>query len=300
MFKFFLSVSIIFVIVGIIFGITRVFILEPVLYQPVSKMEEVISDVESTTQNLLEKIEEKIAAPPPLQALPQPTKLPTNLTNQGTFVWTNIQRATNGIMPLNENQELVLVAKAKLQDMFEHQYFAHVSPLGTGVDYFVSKTEYLYILVGENLALGDFGTDEKLVQAWMDSPGHRANILNPKFTEIGVATRKGNFEGKPTWLAVQVFGLPRESCPEVSETLEAQIENRQHQIEQLFLTLDQLKNEIETMTSRRNQAYNQKIQEYNMFVTQYNTLVEETKVLINQYNLQLHEFNECINKYTSL
>ena len=61
--------------------------------------------------------------------------------------------------------------------------------------------------------MGNFKNDQDLVSAWLNSPGHRANILNTRFTEIGTAVLKGFYEGREVWMAVQEFGLPLSSCP---------------------------------------------------------------------------------------
>lgn len=53
---------------------------------------------------------------------------------------------------------------------------------------------------------GSFLTNQKIVNGWMQSPGHRKNLLSGKFEEIGVAVVKGRLEGDETWIAVQVFG----------------------------------------------------------------------------------------------
>ena len=60
--------------------------------------------------------------------------------------------------------------------------------------------------------------------AWMNSPGHRANILNPHFQEIGVAVGKGMYEGHETWIAVQSFGMPLSACPASDANLKIKID----------------------------------------------------------------------------
>ena len=96
--------------------------------------------------------------------------------------------------------------------MFEKEYFEHKSPSGIGASDIAHDVGYEFILVGENIALGNFDGDEALVQAWMDSPGHRANILNKRYTEIGIAAEKGLYQGKMMWLAVQIFARPMSLC----------------------------------------------------------------------------------------
>ena len=68
------------------------------------------------------------------------------------------------------------------------------------------RSNYPYLAAGENLALGDFKNANELVAAWMASPGHRANILNGVYRDIGVATGFDAFEGRKTIIVVQIFG----------------------------------------------------------------------------------------------
>jgi len=240
----------------------------------------------------IKEIERKILTPPPLRAPEEAPK--AFLTREGVIQWTNIQRAEYGLPPLKESAKLDSSAEIKAEDMLENQYFAHSSPSGVGVKELAERVEYEFIAIGENLALGNFKNDETLVQGWMDSPGHRENILNTQYQEIGVAVIKGVFEGKSTWLAVQHFGLPLSACSQPDETLKIEIETNQNQIEELQQTLEVLQTEIQTMRPKRGSTYNQKIEQYNAIVSQYNNLVDETKVLISQYNAQVKLFNDCV------
>ena len=147
----------------------------------------------------------------------------TLLTRDGILQWTNTQRASVASLPaLAGNTKLDTVAKERLDDLFEKQYFEHVSPDGTSAKDDAKTAGYSFILIGENLALGDFGTDERVVGAWME-PGHRANILNTKYTELGVAAKSGTYQGRETWMAVQIFRHPLSSCQGPSEDLKSQI-----------------------------------------------------------------------------
>jgi hypothetical protein len=206
-----------------------------------------------------------------------------------------LQRQENGNLPtLKENVELDQAASAKANDMFLNQYFEHISPFGVGVSDLAENSGYEYIMIGENLALGNFKDDAVLVQAWMDSPGHRANILNERYTDIGVSVIKGMFEGETTWLAVQHFGLPLSACDGPQETLKAKIGLNQADTQELKNSLIVLKEEIEGMNPRRQrEEYNAKVEEYNNLVSQYNNLIAETKGLTETYNVQVSAFNEC-------
>lgn len=102
---------------------------------------------------------------------------------------TNQERKKHGLSPLVVNSKLTESAKAKSQDMAEHDYFNHSSPTyGSPFD-MMDKFGISYQTAGENIAKGQ-STPESVVQAWMDSEGHKANILNPKFTHIGVGFEK--------------------------------------------------------------------------------------------------------------
>lgn len=274
--------------------------------------------------DLIQEIEEQISTPLPLIEIPpietqadeqiveEQTLTPLSLeaeeeeplysllTQSGVIYWTNIQREQYGLPSLRENPKLNASAQEKMQDMFEEQYFAHISPSGVEAKDLAKIFGYEFITVGENLALGNFQNDQILVQAWMDSPGHRANILGAKYQEIGVAVGRGTFNGQSTWLAVQHFVLPFSACSQPDKTLLARIEENQTQTKELLAALTALRTEIQAIRPRRGPAYNQnieiyrqKVEEYNILVSQYNTLIEETKDLVNQYNGQVQIFNEC-------
>lgn len=120
---------------------------------------------------------------------------------------TNSQREKVGLPPLVVNTALSQAAQSKGQHMMTNQYWAHVAPDGTDPWYFIRQSGYQYRVAGENLAR-DFDETSRMVSAWMDSPTHRANILNNRYTEIGIAVIDGNLEGYETTLVVQMFGQP--------------------------------------------------------------------------------------------
>jgi hypothetical protein len=185
---------------------------------------------------------------------------------------------------------------AKVEDMFENQYFAHESPTGEGVSDLARKFGYDFLLIGENSAMGNFASDEDFVLAWMESPGHRENILNEKYQEIGVAVKKGIFEEKEVWIAVQHFGLPSSFCPKPDLSLKEKIEENEKQISELLKELLTLRSEIRTLKRWQSEEISQKIDQYNELVSKYNSLVEETKNLIDQYNFQANSYNQCLSE----
>jgi len=205
---------------------------------------------------------------------------------------TNKQRTANGLKELLENNYLNNSATAKANDMFLKQYFEHISPDGVSPGDLVSKYGYEYLLTGENLILGNFENEAELVQAWMDSPGHRENILNAGYTEIGVSIIKGEYKGESVWIAVQEFGLPVSACTKPSEDLKNQIDLKQIEIDQLMLSITAKKEEIEK-TNKNSAHYNQMIEDYNEMIKRYNLLAEELKSIVGIYNNQVNEFNNC-------
>ncbi|MDP2637123.1 MAG: CAP domain-containing protein [bacterium] len=248
----------------------------------------------ASPQELLKELEKIISAPPPLRSsVDAPSSL---LTTGGVLEWTNTQRITFGLQPLKLNEQLRVAAFAKVEDMFERQYFAHVSPIGQSAGDLATLAGYEFITIGENLALGNFEDDEKLVEAWMNSPGHRANILNSKYREIGIAVGKGNFEGSSRWLAVQIFGKPLSACPEPAPILRAEIEEFELNLDILQQEMLALREELENTKPKRGEEYNQKIDAYNALVNQYNELIEATKALVAQYNQQVSSFNACLSQ----
>ncbi len=240
---------------------------------------------------LTQEIEKRISTPSPLRI--EAEEISAYLTLSGVIYWTNIQRKKFGLPLFKENSKLNASAEMKAEDIFENQYFAHISPSGEGAGDLVKNVKYEFITIGENLALGNFKEDSVLVQSWMESPGHRENILNSKYQEIGVAVKKGVFEGKTTWIAVQHFGFPLSACLQPDEALQEEIKTRENEIIQLQKILNSLQLEIKNMRPKRGVLYNQKIEEYNSLVSEHNAFLKETKILINDYNNQVKFFNEC-------
>jgi len=98
-------------------------------------------------------------------------------------------------------------AQMKADDMASKSYFAHNTPDGKTPWYWLEQAGYRYIYAGENLAV-NFENSEDVETAWMNSPGHFLNIMNPKYTEIGIATSTGIYKGREAVFVVQMFGKP--------------------------------------------------------------------------------------------
>ncbi|MBY0310052.1 CAP domain-containing protein [Patescibacteria group bacterium] len=120
---------------------------------------------------------------------------------------TNEERAVAAAGALRRSSVLDEAAQLKAEHMAAEGYFAHYSPKGvTPWDWF-DEVGYVYAHAGENLAI-HFSDSGEVVEAWMKSPTHRANIVNGNYTEIGVGTAKGTYQGYDTIFVVQLFGTP--------------------------------------------------------------------------------------------
>ena len=175
--------------------------------------------------------------------------------------------------------------------MFKNQYFEHIAPDGTDVADIADRVGYRFIKIGENLAMGNFKDDKALINAWMDSPGHRENILKPEFVQIGIASKKGLFLGDETWLAVQIFGRPLSLCTSPNESMKAGINININNISKIESILEGIKNEMESLKDSGNfNLYNKKIEEHNNLVNQINSLSNSVQIDVENYNIQVYIF----------
>ncbi len=125
---------------------------------------------------------------------------------------TNEEREGVSLGDLNHNPILDQAATLKAKHMAQNEYFSHYAPDGTSPWHWFKQAGYSYAHAGENLAV-HFTDSSEVVEAWMNSPTHRANIVNGTYTEIGVGTAKGEYEGYPTVYVVQLFGTPATPAP---------------------------------------------------------------------------------------
>lgn len=137
---------------------------------------------------------------------PSEAEFATYSANQ-VFSLTNSSRADSKVPLLRRSAVLDTAAAAKTKHMFEKGYFAHTAPDGTKPWAFLDQAGYAYVAAGENLAI-DFTDAEAMHAAFLASPSHRANILNPRYEEMGLAVAEGLMEGSKTILVVEFFGTP--------------------------------------------------------------------------------------------
>ncbi len=128
------------------------------------------------------------------------------ITITNVFNLTNASRTSNNLPSLTQNDLLAVAAANKANALVACACFSH--NIGDKTPWsFIKTAGYNYISAGENLAV-DFTDAENIEDAWINSPGHRANILNKNYEEIGIGIAKGTFQGHDTTFVVQMFGTP--------------------------------------------------------------------------------------------
>ena len=139
------------------------------------------------------------------KAAPDVLGYATDINVQQLLAGTNAKRAEAGLSPVTLNSTLSVAAANKAADMFAKNYWAHNSPTGTTPWDFITGAGYHYTVAGENLAK-NFSNSGGVVDAWMSSPSHRANLLKAGYREVGFAVVNGTLNGEETTLVVQMFG----------------------------------------------------------------------------------------------
>jgi len=210
---------------------------------------------------------------------------------------TNAERIKAGLPPLKTSVKLEQSAKIKTEDMITNQYFEHTSPTGKTVADLGNEVGYDYVVMGENLALGDFTSAADLLQAWMNSPGHRANILNTSYQDIGVYATQGTYQGRTVWFAVQHFGTERGVCPSIDSSLKSSIDSLNATIKKEESDISALRTQIEDPNHPDNQNYANLISQFNSLVATYNVNVTTSQQEISQYNKEVIAFNKCLGQY---
>ncbi len=210
---------------------------------------------------------------------------------------TNAERKNNGskLVDLQYNDILKNIAIIRVKDMFANQYFEHNSPItGDNASKEAEKNGYQYITIGENIALGNFGDSKGLVTAWMNSPGHRANILNKNYTEIGVYAEKGIYQNQSVWIATQIFGKPISGCAEPNKTIKDKVSSYKFSADSILANIKNIDAELKTLSATDTQTYNSKVAERNTLVGLYNNLASEIKTSVAEYNTGVSVYNACI------
>ena len=135
----------------------------------------------------------------------------------------NSNRASNGLSSLTVNSQLVTSATNKANAMLESDCWDHYCPPGTSPWSFILNSGYEYVYAGENLGEG-FSSNSTLMNAWMNSATHRANIMNGNFSEVGIGFAYGSYQGNPNNTVVVVhFGSRQKTSPTATPKPVAQI-----------------------------------------------------------------------------
>jgi uncharacterized protein YkwD len=134
----------------------------------------------------------------------------TSMSASALLQETNSQRSGSGKASLSLNSKLSQAAQAKANDMVQRDYWAHVSPDGKQPWTFISGVGYAYTAAGENLAYG-FDTSAAAVSGWMNSPSHKANLLNGMFKEVGFGIANGaDYQGNgEQTVVVALYATPQ-------------------------------------------------------------------------------------------
>lgn len=135
----------------------------------------------------------------------------SDITRDSVIAAMNACRAKEHLPPLHEDARLDAAAEDRMHDMEDEGYWNHESPDGRSPFVWLPREGYLFQFAGENLAAG-FETTELLVSSWMESPGHRDNILSPEYSDCGIALLDGGTTGRqPGKSVVVLFGRPNPS-----------------------------------------------------------------------------------------
>ena len=137
------------------------------------------------------------------------------------IAFTNIERAHSELNSLQESAVLDRAAQAKANDMAAKGYFSHTGPNGEEPWRWLVEAGYDYRYAGENLAVR-FSDSKEVVDAWMASPTHKANIVKSQYTEIGIGVADGTYQGQPVTFVVQFFGTPQPGSEQPSTSVVVQ------------------------------------------------------------------------------
>lgn len=131
----------------------------------------------------------------------------SDITITSLYQQTNQTRLEEGLDSLKLNDQLNQAAYLKAQDMFLRQYWSHDAPDGTEPWKWFGDVGYNYDRAGENLAK-NFNTTSGVMIAWLNSPQHKANVINSSYQDVGFAVVTGELLGTPTTLVVALYGAP--------------------------------------------------------------------------------------------
>ena len=243
------------------------------------------------------------------RTIPRPPAIfSENLNATDIVKLTNEYRITLGLPPLRENFQLTHAAEYRANDMIRNSYYAHVNPVtGENPGDAIKQANYQFKSYAENIAMGNWQSNGHIVDGWINSPGHRANIVNPDIREIGVAIVKDNTTplGRPSvYYGVQLFASPMPDCSQPSKADKALLQDMQRKNDDIWRRVDDRRREIEALKNRidceTNMATrNRLITDYNRQVDSFNSLAAEAKGMQDSLKLVVQSYNNKINEYNT-
>ncbi len=210
----------------------------------------------------------------------------------------NRERAKFNIAPLVLSLDLERSARQKVTDMVTHTYFAHERE-GVLFEDFIKEENYDYVIIGENLARGEFKSTERLVRAWLSSPTHRKNILDARYKETGIAILAGTYDDQSVYYIAEHFGTPRSICLQVLSSnatseltlLQQTWKEREAEVVSLKRTLTDL-GEAGTERTKLLQLYQQKMTDLASIQKTLFKKIEGEESLIQSYNNCIQSYQE--------
>ncbi|WP_161794831.1 CAP domain-containing protein [Desulfonatronum thioautotrophicum] len=245
------------------------------------------------------------------KTIPRPPGIISEKLNASDIVkLTNEYRISLGLPPLRENFQLTHAAEYRANDMIKNSYYAHVNPVtGENPGDAITQANYQFRTYAENIAMGNFQSNRHIVDGWINSPGHRANIVNPDIREIGVAIIKDNLTplGRPSvYYGVQLFASPMPDCSRPSNADKALLQDMQRRNDDIWKRVDDKRREIENLKSRidretntatRNRLipdYNRQVGAFNSLAAEAKGMQESLKLVVQAYNKKVNEYNACM------
>jgi hypothetical protein len=203
----------------------------------------------------------------------------TNLVNQ--------EREVMGLNSLVKSEKLDRAAYLKAENMIQNNYFNHVSPTGLTPWFWFSQVGYDYKYAGENLAIGFFDSKD-VFQAWLSSPSHKSNLLNPNYNEIGTAVLPGYGENNAI-VVVQLFGRQK------TQTIGSSVAE---EVKTVFnLSREQESKVIQNINETPEE---QKLEENNEAINPTEVLINKTFVLEDQFVLSASDIKISPNIYSKI
>ncbi len=214
------------------------------------------------------------------------------INNRDIITYINDERMKRGAPPLHENKTLARAAQMRADVILKYQNFSHQDPYEhIQLDSVLPLVNYPFVYASENIGMGD-NSAHAFVNGFMNSPSHKANLLNPKLTETGVAVVTGAYNQYWVNIAVQLFAIPT--------TKERYLGYRKEDVEEYKKVLDDIEAQLALSSERLQNLVGdaeyyegwQKIliRQREIVATLYNTMLEE-QPFVNKLVTLIREYN---------